>query len=68
MNHWETCIHRESGLCADCQAEYDTDPEAWIEFGYHTQGQLNWEAEKKLIEQSARESTERQLPDPDLPF
>lgn len=39
-----TCIHAESGLCPACQAEYDEDPRAYLEFGDHPQGIANWKA------------------------
>ena len=37
-----TCIHclaaDMTGMCDDCQAEYDEDPSAWYEFGFHPRG------------------------------
>lgn len=70
---WETCIHRDSGLCPECQEEYDTDFAAWIEFGYHPEGCRRWEEE--LQRQAAWDAErERQrvnrppVDDSDIPF
>lgn len=48
---YTTCIHQESGLCPDCQSEYDADPQAWIEFGNHQKGIENWNSIKAEMEQ-----------------
>jgi hypothetical protein len=34
----DNCIHAAAGLCPDCQAARDDDPEAWEEFGDHIDG------------------------------
>jgi hypothetical protein len=39
------CTRRDSGLCSACQADYDEDPLAWIEFGDHPAGQSRWAVE-----------------------
>jgi hypothetical protein len=59
-----TCIHAANGLCPDCEADYDYDPIAWVEFGNHPQGIANWEAELKAIEEWQQPSE----PDPTIPF
>lgn len=52
--HPTPCIHTNgSGLCPDCQAEYDTDPTAWEEYGHHAEGERRW-AELRA-EMNARE-------------
>lgn len=38
------CIHALPGLCPGCQASYEEDPGAWIEFGDHPEGIARWEA------------------------
>jgi len=32
------CLHCETGLCPECQADYDTDSQAWLEYGQHAEG------------------------------
>jgi hypothetical protein len=60
-----SCIHTNgAGLCPDCQAEYDSDPMAYVEYGEHPEGRENWRA---LQEEIAR-TPPAPLPDPDLPF
>jgi hypothetical protein len=44
-----TCIHMDEGLCSHCQADYDYDPQSWIEYGYHRQGEANWRELQKEI-------------------
>jgi hypothetical protein len=41
-----TCIHAQHGLCPKCQADYDQDPQAYVEFGQHPQGEANWRQER----------------------
>lgn len=51
----ETCIHRPAGgLCPNCQAEYEADPTAWIDYGYHSAGLARWEAELDAMDAAAR--------------
>ena len=52
-SNYMTCIHQESGLCRECQAEYDADPQAWIEYGNHREGIENWNSIKAEMEQGA---------------
>lgn len=52
VNDWETCIHRQSGLCPDCQADFDADPMAWIEFGNHPQGLARWQDLQEEMKQT----------------
>lgn len=33
-----TCVHTAAGLCPACQADYEADPIAWIEYGDHPDG------------------------------
>jgi hypothetical protein len=33
-----TCVHSIAGLCPACQAEYDEDALAFLEFGAHPAG------------------------------
>lgn len=67
-----TCIHRESGLCPACQADFDADPEAWVEFGDHPAGIERWEALQAELREGARDEarqTERhEQAYPDIPF
>jgi hypothetical protein len=44
-----TCIHAQHGLCAKCQADYYEDPQAYVEFGQHPQGEANWKRERDQI-------------------
>jgi hypothetical protein len=45
------CIHRtDGGLCADCWAEAQEDPEAWEEYGHHPAGEANWKQLQAEIE------------------
>ncbi len=45
------CIHTETGvgLCEQCQADYDEDPMAYVEFGYHPEGIRRWREEEASI-------------------
>ena len=54
-----TCIHREQGLCPECQAAYDTDPAAFAEFGDHADGLRRWEELK--ADMDADQETARRL-------
>lgn len=66
-----TCIHAASGLCPECQADYDEDPDAWIEFGPHPEGIARWKAEEAIQAEWERQNpapTETQPPDPVIPF
>ena len=54
--HPTPCIHGDGrNLCPSCQAEYDTDPTAWEEYGHHAEGLRRW-AELQA-EMSTREPT-----------
>jgi hypothetical protein len=44
------CKHRTRGLCLDCWGDYQEDPTAWAEYGYHAQGEANT---KKLFAELA---------------
>jgi hypothetical protein len=44
-----TCLHAQNGLCPKCQADYDEDPQAYVEFGQHPQGEANWQAERDKL-------------------
>lgn len=58
-----TCIHSTTGLCPDCQAIHDEDPEAWAEYGYHPEGQRRWAAlENELAQRVTAEPAEDDLP------
>lgn len=46
------CIHSDSGLCEACQADYDEDPAAWIEFGDHIAGLAAWKALQKEMDEN----------------
>lgn len=43
-NNWPPpCIHGDgTNLCADCQADYDYDPLAYVEYGNHPDGIERW--------------------------
>jgi hypothetical protein len=62
-----TCIHRPDGLCVRCQQEYATDPDAWIEFGDHTEGLRRWNAELEEIAKDAAGARPGPV-NPDIPF
>lgn len=64
------CIHSDTGLCPDCRAEFDEDPDAWWEFGAHPQGientkRLETDMEVMHCETESDCETRR---DDDLPF
>lgn len=68
-----TCDHMpegEEGLCPDCQADYEEDAFAWIEFGPHPQGQARWQAEMtRMAEEHMEGMTFAPVAeDSDLPF
>lgn len=65
-----TCIHAVKGLCDTCQADYDTDPAAYIEFGDHPQGIANWKAEQARIEEwnAAQPQAPSDMDDTSIPF
>ena len=64
------CVHREHGLCPDCQAEYDYDPTSWVEFGRHREGEANWLAlQEEMAAEAARwASLPAPVDDPTIPF
>jgi hypothetical protein len=49
-----TCIHQPTGLCPACQAEYDEDPVAWMEYGDHPAGLANWRALQAEMDEQAQ--------------
>ena len=49
------CIHSDKGLCPECRADYDVDPEAWIEFGQHKAGIERWWKFQAELEAAQRE-------------
>lgn len=65
------CIHAPGGLCPDCQADYEEDPEAWLEFGEHQAGIERW---RKLQEEMDADAAAQRLmaaegaPDKHIPF
>ena len=62
------CIHGDGkSLCPSCQACYDYDPSAYIEYGDHPQGIANTKA---LDEQIAADAVSQPYvaPDPNIPF
>jgi hypothetical protein len=63
-----TCLHTTSGLCPACQADYDADPEAWLDYGDHPAGVARtlalW-AELAAEQAAAGPPAE---PDPTIPF
>ncbi len=61
-----TCIHATAGLCPKCQADYDADPLAYLEYGDHPAGIANWRA---LQEEMAANLSRPVLPQDDsMPF
>lgn len=65
-----TCLHHAAlslpGLCPECQAEYDYDPDSWVEYGHHEAGEARYRA---LLEEIAEYAARPQVPDdPTLPF
>ncbi len=64
-----TCIHRQHGLCPDCQEEHDADPGAWLEFGRHVAGIARWEKfEAELAADRQAEETVAVFQDDEIPF
>ena len=62
-----TCTHQAAGLCADCQADYDEDPAAWLEFGNHPEGLARWNAEQAMIDRDAADQVPA-VDDPTIPL
>ena len=52
-----TCIHATAGLCPACQAEYDYDPDAYLEYGDHPAGLARWRALQEDIAHDACQPT-----------
>jgi hypothetical protein len=67
-----TCIHCEAvgrtGLCVACKAEYDEDPESWIEYGDHPAGIENQKRLKEELEAWRPVLAQHVKADPDIPF
>lgn len=62
-----TCIHAQAGLCPNCQAQYDYDPDSYWEFGDHQEGIARWQAlQEELAARTPPASG--QWNDPDIPF
>ena len=62
------CIHTQHGLCSACQADYDADPEAWIEFGQHQEGILRWQELQDEMAAAHEKIYPPAVTDPDIPF
>lgn len=61
------CKHGDGkSLCDSCQDEYDTDPDAWEEFGYHAAGEKRWLELQAEIANSVPSRVTKS--DPSLPF
>src|SRR5262249_53714744 len=58
-----TCIHAARGPCPACQAEYDEDPQAYLEYGDHPQGLANWRALQAEMAAGAAEAVPPPVPD-----
>lgn len=70
MSSSDTCIHRDKGLCPDCQAERDADPQAWEEYGRHAKGEARWaalQAEMRAAREELWAETAQKTSD-DVPF
>lgn len=63
-----TCIHRESGLCPDCCQAYEEDPEAWYEFGDHTDGIARSKAQDEEIRREYDQTMSDSIDRTDIPF
>lgn len=65
-----TCFHASLGLCSECQAEHDEDPQAWIEYGPHPDGNARWESLQGEIAQAADDRANWNAADQDasVPF
>jgi hypothetical protein len=66
MESWQTCVHCCDGLCPVCQAQFEEDPDSWIQFGDHPAGIANWEA--LCAEMRAYSPLCSERPDASLPF
>jgi len=69
--HPPACIHGDGkSLCASCQAGYDYDPSAYLEFGDHPEGLANWRREQELMLADIEAARFRgpAIADPDIPF
>jgi len=64
-----TCIHRDKGLCPKCQAEFDEDESAWLEFGYHSEGIERWrQLQQEIAEEELSRPIEAPAPEYEIPF
>jgi hypothetical protein len=69
-----TCNHQTAkgltGLCEECQSDYDTDPAAYEEFGPHPRGERNSaDLQAELDAERRRVAAEPAYePDPDMPL
>lgn len=67
-----TCIHMPEpgeGLCPDCQADYEDDPQSWHEFGDHPAGIERWkELEADLANRLEADPSIPGVTDDDLSF
>ena len=62
------CIHGDgTSLCGNCREAYETDPDAYIEFGDHPEGMKRWAAELRLREVDLA-GPPTLPPDPNLPL
>ena len=55
------CIHTVNGLCDECRADADEDPEAWEEYGHHPRGIANTRSMMEEIAQDALSMSEEAL-------
>jgi hypothetical protein len=65
-----TCIHSKMGLCESCQADYDADPAAWVEYGDHPAGIAAWQALQEEMDREMGRARAEPVPPPDptVPF
>ncbi len=65
-----TCIHMPAGggLCPACQADYDYDPDSFLEFGNHFAGLARWRKLKEEMDAAHREPIAPSVPDGDIPY
>jgi hypothetical protein len=63
-----TCIHATTGLCPQCQEEYNEDPLAFLEFGQHTAGIANWAALQAEMLAEREEELPASEVDESIPF
>jgi hypothetical protein len=61
-----TCVHARVGLCSHCLDDFERDPVAYLNFGFHPAGIARWKAFCEEMAHRYRDASTP--PSDDVPF